>query len=361
MRNQISRNQTPISQYIADSSFDPQAALKLIAVSGLIGMAFGFIASFLGINGVYVTGLVPIVVGLCMGGLLAFAQQLTKNRNIIATATASVVASVVCVAFLNWFEYRQFVDHLDKAYLEQRQIVFLSEEFEGRENELPEHVRNEIANRAASAEALEYLRIDSFKEFIAYKANRGGQVSLQNKTANPNGKSRAATLSTWAIEWFLMTGLVAFAATRLRRPPFCSECQRWLEASPAGQFAGDAERVADCIQAGDFNSIKHIEAGESMTRLVVHLCPECRSENNAVLEVRDAGSEQSGVKFVVTMTQLDELAGQLPEMEDASATLNFVNELGASVREVTSASNPETNPDSVVQEYMAKLMNRSEE
>ena len=165
-----------------------------------------------------------------------------------------------------------------------------------------------------------------------------------------------------------MTGLVIFVASRARTSsPMCTDCQKWLAPATIGKLPGSANEVAERIQVGDVSGIKHIEQGQEATVFSVYRCPNCRSEDTAVLEIKSTSmqeedkTEKSVAMFVANETKLAELVSILPESDEANRVLNSVKELGNDVRqELTASPVEEDGPEQAVAEYMKRFQSSEE-
>jgi hypothetical protein len=229
-----SLRQSGTRPYESDGGFSVQGLLLTtavgMAVAAILGVAVGVVGQLF-----YAVLIFPIAIGLGVGAAQIWAIREAKIRSPIACGAAGLVAGVVAVVTMHFFNY---------------------------------------------------LVSTSFMSYLDWSARQGVEISPVHSVSKGLNLGYTGTYVYWATEAVIVALCAAAVARRRAAAPFCVKCDTWKVERELGCLNAPPKVVAEAIQSGRLADLPAI-AGTSNHEVAICVCecPGCPDEDEVVLQV----------------------------------------------------------------------------
>jgi hypothetical protein len=269
--------------YESDGGFSVQGLLLTtavgMAVAAILGVAVGVVGQLF-----YAVLIFPIAIGLGVGAAQIWAIREAKIRSPIACGAAGLVAGVVAVVTMHFFNYLVFQREMNEAALvEQSLRLAIAEETDAEERE---YLKAALAEYEADPEVLDVKGATSFMSYLDWSARQGVEISPVHSVSKGLNLGYTGTYVYWATEAVIVALCAAAVARRRAAAPFCVKCDTWKVERELGCLNAPPKVVAEAIQSGRLADLPAI-AGTSNHEVAICVCecPGCPDEDEVVLQV----------------------------------------------------------------------------
>jgi hypothetical protein len=269
--------------YESDGGFSLIGLFLTIAIGVTVALVMGLTAGIVG-QFVYAVLVFPLGIGLAVGGALFWAIQHTKIRTPWVCGAAGLVAGVVAVTTMHYFNYLYFHQEMGQAAFEEQA---LRQDIANTRDPLEREVLREVlAEYEADSEVLSAKQVSSFTSYIDWSARQGVSISRTRSQSKGLNLGYTGTYAYWGGEAVIVAVIAATLARRRASAPFCVKCDMWKAVRELGSLHAGRKAVDELVQSGRLADLPAIvgTAGEEVATSVWE-CPSCPCEDEVVLQV----------------------------------------------------------------------------
>jgi hypothetical protein len=269
--------------YSSDGGFSVTGLLLTTLIGIAVAVVSGLVAGLVG-QFFYAVLVFPVFIGLAVGGAQLWAIGFTKIRTPLACAAAGLVAGVVAVTTMHYFNYFYFQRQMQEAALEEKaMLAALATTSDAEERD---YLRAALAEYQADPEVAAAREVVSLTSYLDFSARQGVEISPMHSQSSGLNLGYTGTYVYWATEAVIVAFIAAAVARRRASAPFCLKCDTWKVTRELGALNAVPKAVAGLIESGRLNDLSGIPAGSKHEAAIsVCECPACASEDEVVIQV----------------------------------------------------------------------------
>lgn len=229
----------PVRPYQAEGGWSAAGIVYLMLLELGSALVLGALAS-LAARLFYLILLFPLAIGLGTGMAGVLGVRRGKVRNLAATAAIGVLGG--CIAMFSMY-------YCDYLFLRRQ---------------LPEELGSP----------------GGFFHYIDATAKLGVNVNFSPFRSSDSGGINLGYEGTYyyyLFEVFIVAGLSLFVVTAAARKPYCGHCNNWKKLYYLGHLDNPPGHAAAAVREGELQALQPSTGRSSLVRLLVHVCPQCRT------------------------------------------------------------------------------------
>ena len=269
--------------YESDGGFSINGLFLTTAIGVAVAVVMGVVAGFVG-QFFYFIVIFPVAIGLAVGAAQMWTIQYTKIRTPLACGAAGLVAGVVAVATMHYFNYFFFERGMSEAALEEKEMLAaIATSSDAIERE---YLRAALAEYEADPAVHEARQVDSFVSYLDWGARQGVEISRATSSSKGLNLGYAGTYIYWGAEAVIVALIAAAVARRRASAPFCVKCDVWMSERELGALNAGPKAVGELVQSGRLVELPAIAASSGdEVAITVCECPSCTGAEEVVLQV----------------------------------------------------------------------------
>ena len=237
--------------------------LPILIVALLVGaIALGWLASFIG-QWFYLVFFFPIGLGFGLVLVGVAVAGLAKMRNIALGALLGLIAGVLTMVTMHFFDYWRTTAGVPGA---------------------------------ASVTFLQYMDRQATEGVVI--GSRGGGFNL----------GYVGSWVYWIVEMLIVAGISLLGMAGSAMNPFCVKCDRWKDERKLGTVDHDnPDLIKGYFTEGDLESLREFIPLTSIPgrfHFTAHVCPNCRHREAIVVKLEDKTSDGQGQESTTELAQL---------------------------------------------------------
>jgi hypothetical protein len=252
-----------VTPYRPDGGYTSGGSALLIGTSMLAGAVLGAVASAIA-RYIYLIGVFPVVIGMVLGGVNAWAVQRGRVRSPLLAGIAGFFGGCVAMFAMHYGEYLQFRWSLSREVTHLLHLTKGQERAAVQQFGLPPNEAAQFLSLARS--------YHSFTGYIDEFARDGVQIQKVGHGQQGPGQGMnlgyAGSYIYWGVEVLAVAGIAFVIARTTAAEPFCTACERWKAQRPLGALAPPAAEAIDAVQTGDLSRVRPLAPGEEASETV---------------------------------------------------------------------------------------------
>jgi hypothetical protein len=274
--------------YESDGGFSINGLLLTTAIGVAVAVAMGIVAGMVG-QFFYAVIIFPLGIGLAVGAAQMWTIKHTKIRTPLACGAAGLVAGVVAVITMHYFNYCFFQHGMAEAVLEEKAL--LAAIATAPDEEERQYLRAALAEYEADPSVQQARQVDSFTSYVDWSARQGVEISpMHSELVDDSRKGMnlgyAGTYVYWVAEAVIVALIAAAVARRRAAAPFCSRCDSWMAERELGALNAAPKVVGELIQSGRLVDLPTVPAHSGFEVAISACeCATCGQTEDVVLQV----------------------------------------------------------------------------